>query len=88
MSRMRYYWWSTHNPSKLRYRKLLAEGPEIVVVEWRFRDFPTTGTIAALPLAKQLTGLGYRNTHSFCGGLVRPGRAILEWDCDLIYQPN
>lgn len=83
-----YYWWSTLNPSKLRYRELLAESPEIVVVEWRFRDFPTTGTIAALPLVKQLTGLGYRNTHSFCGGLVRPGRDILEWDCDLIYQPN
>jgi hypothetical protein len=39
-------------------------------VEWRFRDFPTSGTIAALPLVKQLTGLGYPNTHSFCGGLL------------------
>jgi hypothetical protein len=82
-----YYWWSTRNPAKLRYRELLAEGPGIVVVEWRFRDFPTTETIAALPLVKQLTGRGYRNTHSFCGGLVRPERDILEWDCDLIYQP-
>ena len=56
-------------------------------MEWRFRDFPTTETVAAIPLAKQLTGLGYRNTHTFCGGLVQPGREILEWDCDLIYQP-
>jgi hypothetical protein len=83
-----YYWWSNLNPSKLRYRLLLAEDPEIVVVEWRFRDYPTTETIAAVPLVKQLAGRGYRNTHSFCGGLVRPGRHILEWDCDLIYQPN
>lgn len=83
-----YYWWSTRNPGKVRYKELLRESPEIVVVEWRFRDFPTSATIAALPLVKQLSGLGYRNTHSFCGGLVRPGRAIMEWDCDLIYQPN
>ena len=83
-----YYWWSTLNPSKLLYKKALAEGPEIVVLEWRFRDFPTEGTIAAIPLAEQLTRLGYRNSHTFCGGLVRPGRDIQEWDCDLIYQPN
>ena len=82
-----YYWWSALNPSKLRYQQLLTEHPEIVVLEWRFRYFPTNQTIAALPLAKQLTGLGYRNTHTFCGGLVEPGRDILEWDCDLIYQP-
>jgi hypothetical protein len=83
-----YYWWSTHNPGKLQYKQLLKESPEIVVVEWRFRDFPTSETTAALPLVKLLSGLGYRNTHSFCGGLVRPGREIMEWDCDLIYQPN
>jgi hypothetical protein len=83
-----FYWWSTLNPSKLRYKELLAERPEVVVLEWRFRDYPTGETITALPLAEQLTGLGYRNTHSFCGGLVRPGREILEWDCDLIYQPQ
>jgi hypothetical protein len=82
-----YYWWSTHNPSKQLYKKFLAEGPEIVVLEWRFRDFPKTGTIGAIPLG-QLTGLGYRNTHTFCGGGVRPGRAIQEWECDLIYQPG
>jgi len=81
-----YYWWSTLNPSKLRYQELLAEGAEIVVLEWRFRDFPTTQTITTIPLAKQLFSLGYRNTHTFCGGLVRPGRDILEWDCDLVYQ--
>ena len=83
-----YYWWSTRNPAKLRYRELLAERPEVVVLEWRFRDFPTNETIAALPLANQLTALGYHNTHTFCGGLVKPGRDILEWDCDLIYQPS
>jgi hypothetical protein len=83
-----YYWWSTHNPSKLLYKKFLAEGPEIVDLEWRFRDFPTTGTVAAIPLAEQLTRLGYRNTHTFCGGIVRPGRAIQEWECDLIYEPS
>ena len=83
-----YYWWSTLNPSKLLYKKYLADSPDMVVLEWRFRDFPTAGTIAALPLAGQLTGLGYRNTHTFCGGVVRPGRDILEWDCDLIYQPH
>jgi hypothetical protein len=83
-----YYWWSTRNPGKLRYKQLLKESPDIVIVEWRFRDFPSSGTIAANPLVEQLSGLGYRNTHSFCGGLVRPGRAIMEWDCDLIYQPN
>jgi hypothetical protein len=82
-----YYWWSTLNPSKSRYRQLLAERPEIVVLEWRFHDFPTTETTAAIPLARQLSNLGYSNTHTFCGGLVRPGRDILEWDCDLIYQP-
>jgi hypothetical protein len=59
-----------------------------VVLEWRFRDYPAEETIAALPLAQQLTGLGYRQTHTFCGGLVRPGREILEWDCDHIYQPQ
>jgi hypothetical protein len=84
----RYYWWSTLNPSKLRYRELLAQGAEIVVLEWRFRDYPTGGTVAAIPLAQQLTGLGYRNTHTFCGGLVGPRREILEWNCDLIYQPQ
>jgi hypothetical protein len=83
-----YYWWSTRNLSKFHYRKLLAERPGIVIVEWRFRDYPKAETIAALPLVQQLTGRGYRNTHSFCGGLVRPGREILEWDCDLIYQPE
>ena len=57
-----------------------------MVLEWRFRDFPTTGTVAAIPLAEQLTTLGYHNTHTFCGGVVRPGRAIQEWECDLIYQ--
>jgi hypothetical protein len=62
-------------PSKLSYRELL-ERPEIVVVEWRFRDLPTSGTIAPLPLVKRLTGLGYRNTHSFCGGLVRRGETF------------
>ena len=82
-----YYWWSTRNPAKLRYQQLLRVSPEVVVLEWRFRDFPTVGTIAALPLANQLTGLGYRNTHIFCGGLVAPGRNILEWDCDLVFQP-
>ena len=82
-----YYWWSTFNPAKLRYQKLLAERPQIVILEWRFRDFPTAGTVAAIPLAEQLTGLGYRNSHTFCGGLVQPGRDILEWDCDVIYQP-
>jgi hypothetical protein len=81
-----YYWWSTHNPSKLRYEQLLTENPEIVVLEWRFHYFPTAQTIADLPLAKQLASLAYRNTHTFCGGLVQPGRDILEWDCDLIYQ--
>ena len=45
----------------------------------RFRDFPTTGTVARL---------GYHNTHTFCGGVVRPGRAIQEWECDLIYEPS
>jgi hypothetical protein len=83
-----YYWWSTHNPSKLLYKKSLAEGPEIVVLEWRFRDFPTSATVAVIPLAEQLTSLGYRNTHSFCGGVVRPGRAIQEWECDLIFEPS
>jgi hypothetical protein len=83
-----YYWWSTRNPSKLLYRKYLAEGPRIVVLEWRFRDFPSGGAVAALPLAEQLTSFGYRNTHTFCGGVVKPGRAILEWDCDLIYEPE
>jgi hypothetical protein len=83
-----YYWWSTRNPSKLLYKKFLTEGPEIVVLEWRFRDFPGSETIAEIPLAQQLTSLGYRNTHTFCGGVVRPGRAIQEWECDLIYQPE
>ncbi len=83
-----YYWWSTNNPSKLLYKKFLAERPDIVVLEWRFRDFPTSGTIGNIPLAEQLTGLGYHNTHTFCGGIVRPGRAIQEWECDLIYQPS
>jgi hypothetical protein len=83
-----YYWWSTHNPSKELYKKFLADDPEIVVLEWRFRDFPTARTVAAIPLAGQLTKSGYRNTHTFCGGIVRPGRAIQEWECDLIYQPS
>jgi hypothetical protein len=83
-----YYWWSIRNPGKSRYQELLKQTPEIVVLEWRFRDFPTGATIAAIPLAKQLDGLGFRNTRSFCGGLVEPGRNIMEWDCDLIYQPN
>ena len=82
-----YYWWSNTNPAKLSYQQLLMGQPDIVVLEWRFRDFPATATIAAIPLAKQLTDMGYRNTHTFCGGLVRPGRDILEWDCDLVYQP-
>jgi hypothetical protein len=83
-----YYWWSTRNSSKFRYRKLLAERPGIVVVEWRFRNYPTTGTIGDIGLVKQLNGLGYSNTHTFCGGLVKPGREILEWDCDVIFQPS
>jgi hypothetical protein len=74
-------------PIHAALQEVLAEGPEIVVLEWRFRDFPKTGTIGAIPLG-QLTGLGYRNTHTFCGGGVRPGRAIQEWECDLIYQPG
>jgi hypothetical protein len=82
-----YYWWSIHNPGKLRYQQLVKQRPEVVVLEWRFRDSPTTETIAAIPLAEQLRGLGYHNTHIFCGGLVQPGRKIMEWDCDLIYQP-
>jgi hypothetical protein len=81
-----YYWWSTRNPGKVRYQELLAQSPEIVVVEWRFREFPTSATTAAIAPVEQLASLGYRNTHTFCGGLVRPGRDILEWDCDLIYQ--
>jgi hypothetical protein len=83
-----YYWWSTRNSSKLRYEELLPEHPDVVVLEWRFREFPTDNTIAALPLAAQLRRLGYRNTHSFCGGLAGPGREILEWDCDLIYEAH
>jgi hypothetical protein len=82
-----YYWWSIQNPGKLRYQQLMKQRPEIVVLEWRFRDFPTPETIASIPLAKQLNGLDYHNTHSFCGGLVQPGRTIMEWDCDLVYQP-
>jgi hypothetical protein len=81
-----YYWWSTRNPAKLRYEQLLPERPGIVVLEWRFHEFPSAETVAALPLAGQLSGLGYSNTQKFCGGLAGPGRAILEWDCDLIYQ--
>jgi hypothetical protein len=83
-----YYWWSTLNPSKILYKNLLASGPKVVVLEWRFRDYPGSETVAALPLAQQLISLGYRNTHTFCGGVVKPGREILEWDCDLIYQPH
>jgi hypothetical protein len=83
-----YYWWSAHNPSKRLYKQLLVGRPEIVVLEWRFRDYPTSQTVAAIPLAEQLTGVNYRNTHTFCGGVVAPGRKILEWDCDLIYQPD
>src|ERR1700733_7859780 len=49
-----YYWWSTLNTSKLRYRELLAKGPEVVVLEWRFRDFPTGEAVTAIPLAQQL----------------------------------
>ena len=82
-----YYWWSIRNPGKLKYQQLVKQRPEIVVLEWRFRDFPKTETIADIPLAAQLGGLGYHNTHTFCGGLVQPGRKVMEWDCDLIYQP-
>jgi hypothetical protein len=81
-----YYWWSTKNQAKQRYLQLLPQKPEVVVVEWRFHEFPQAEEIAALPLAQQLHELGYSNTHQFCGGLPGPGRAILEWDCDLIYQ--
>jgi hypothetical protein len=81
-----YYWWSVRNPSKLRYEQLLPEHPDVVVLEWRFRDYPSDDAVAALPLAMQLNGLGYRNIHKFCGGLVGPGREILEWNCDLIYE--
>jgi hypothetical protein len=81
-----YYWWSTLNPARERYKELLGQGPEVVVLEWRFRDYPTNAAVAALPLAQQIAGRGYSNTHTFCGGLVSPGREIREWDCDLIYQ--
>jgi hypothetical protein len=27
------------------------------------------------------------DNHNFCGGVVGPGRAIQEWECDLIDQP-
>lgn len=37
--------------------------------------------------AHRASSMVYRNTHTFCGGLAQPGHAILEWDCDLIYQP-
>jgi hypothetical protein len=83
-----YYWWSTHNPSKQLYKKYLTEAPGVVVLEWRFRDYPDSAAVAALPLAEQLSSFGYRNTHMFCGGVVKPGRAMLEWDCDLIYEPE
>jgi hypothetical protein len=81
-----YYWWSTRNSSKHRYEELLPTHPDVVVLEWRFHQFPSNEAIASLPLAVQLGELGYRNTHKFCGGLAGPGREILEWDCDLIYQ--
>ena len=81
-----YYWWSTHNPNKLRYKQLLAEHPEMVILEWRFKDYPTPMAVSELPLAQQLSGLGYHNTHTFCGGLAHPGREILEWNCDLVYE--
>ena len=81
-----YYWWSTLNPARERYKELLAQQPEVVVLEWRFRDYPTAETVAAIPLAQQIIGRGYSNTHTFCGGLVSPGREIREWDCDVIYQ--
>jgi hypothetical protein len=83
-----YYWWSTRNPGKVRYQQLLSTHPEIVVLEWRFlKENASAGEINSIPLASQLLNLGYRNTQKFCGGLVEPGRKILEWDCDLIYQP-
>ena len=73
-----YYWWSNLNPSKLRYRVLLAEDPEIGHRGMAVPRLPTAGTIAAVPLVKQLTGQGYRNTHSFCGGLY--GRDERSWN--------
>jgi hypothetical protein len=80
-----YYWWSINNPSKLLYKKFIAEGPEIVVLDG---DFATSlhPERSAIPLAEQLTGLEYHNTHNLCGGVVRPGRAIQEWECDVIYE--
>ena len=48
---------------------------------------PDTSNDCYDSFGEAINRLGYRNTHSFCGGLVRPGRDILEWDCDLVYQP-
>ena len=84
-----FYWWSTHNTGKTRYQELLPTRPEIVVLEWRFRQAdPPPSEVARIPLAQQLVRAGYRNSHTFCGGLVQPGFEHLEWDCDLIFQPS
>ena len=83
-----YYWWSTRNPSKMRYQELLPTHPEIVVLEWRFQQAnPSPSELARIPLAQQLASAGYHNTHTFCGGLVQPGFQFSEWDCALIFQP-
>jgi hypothetical protein len=84
-----YSWWSTRNPARFRYQELLRQQPEIVVLAWRFNEFPTPADIlASTPMVTQLTMAGYRNTQKFCGGLVQPGRQIQEWNCELIYQPR
>ena len=84
-----YSWLSTRNPARFRYQELLKQQPEIVLLAWRFNEFPTPGDIAdSTPLATQLTMAGYRNTQKFCGGIVQPGRQIQEWNCELIYQPG
>ena len=57
-------------------------------LKWYFMAFKPKTESAGIPLAEQLTSLGYRNTHTFCGGLVRPGRDILERDCNLVCQPK
>lgn len=83
-----FYWWSSRNTAKLRYQQLLRGRPGIVVLEWRFRESsPPAAEIASIPAARQLTASGYQHTHTFCGGMVRPGRKFAEWDCELIYQP-
>jgi hypothetical protein len=84
-----YSWWSTRNPARFRYQELLRQQPQIVVLAWRFNEFPTAADItASTPLVTQLTTAGYRNTQDFCGGMVQPRRKIQEWNCELIYQPR